>query len=90
MTCAALQEEPGTRPTVARGGTPCPGAALARSLGISPGDPVLVLRSIVYGNQGPVEMFVAYHRGDRSRFEVSLTRTSAATLKREPLMHVTV
>jgi GntR family transcriptional regulator len=66
------------------------GAALARSLGISPGDPVLVLRSIVYGNQRPVEMFVAYHRGDRSRFEVSLSRSTAATLKREPLMHVTV
>jgi GntR family transcriptional regulator len=66
------------------------GSALARSLGISPGDPVLVLRSIVYGNQGPIEMFVAYHRGDRSRFEVSLSRNTADTLKREPLMHVTV
>jgi hypothetical protein len=35
-------------------------------------------------------MFVAYHRGDRSRFEVSLSRNPADTLKREPLMHVTV
>lgn len=66
------------------------GPALARSLGISPGDPVLVLRSVVYGNQGPIEMFVAYHRGDRSRFEVTLSRNPADTLKREPLMHVTV
>ena len=66
------------------------GAALARSLGISPGDPVLVLRSTVYGNQRPVEMFVAYHRGDRSRFEVSLNRSTAAILEREPLMRVTM
>ena len=65
------------------------GAALARNLGISPGDPVLVLRSTVYGNQRPVEMFVAYHRGDRSRFEVSLNRSTAAILEREPLMRVT-
>lgn len=66
------------------------GAALARNLGISPGDPVLVLRSTVYGNQRPVEMFVAYHRGDRSRFEVSLNRSTAAILEREPLMRVTM
>jgi GntR family transcriptional regulator len=65
------------------------GAALARNLGVSPGDPVLVLRSTVYGNQRPVEMFVAYHRGDRSRFEVSLNRSTAAILEREPMMRVT-
>lgn len=48
-------------------------AALARSLRISPGDPVLVLRSVVFSEDNkPVETFVAYHRGDRSRFEVEL------------------
>jgi GntR family transcriptional regulator len=48
-------------------------APLARSLGISPGDPVLVLRSVVFSaDKKPVETFVAYHRGDRSRFQVEL------------------
>jgi GntR family transcriptional regulator len=46
---------------------------LARNLGVSPGDAILILRSVVYGADGrPVETFVAYHRGDRSRFEVEL------------------
>jgi GntR family transcriptional regulator len=46
---------------------------LARDLGINKGDPILVLRSVVFDSTGkPVEMFVAYHRGDRSRFEVAL------------------
>lgn len=65
------------------------GAALARSLGISPGAPVLVLRNISYDPEGkPVESFVAYHRGDRSRFEVGLERnTKKATA--HPLMIVT-
>jgi GntR family transcriptional regulator len=48
-------------------------AALARSLGISPGDAILLLRSVVFGADNlPLETFVAYHRGDRSRFEVEL------------------
>jgi len=63
--------------------------ALARSLGIRKGEPVLVLRSIVYGNdERPVELFVAYHRGDRSRFEGDLTR-SADSAQLQPLMRVT-
>jgi GntR family transcriptional regulator len=64
------------------------GTSLARSLGISRGAPVLVLRSISVGTTGrPVESFVAYHRGDRSRFEVELTRHSAGATR--PLMVVT-
>lgn len=52
------------------------GSALARQLGISRGAAVLVLSSIsVGGSDRPVEMFIAYHRGDRSRFEVELVRT---------------
>jgi len=63
---------------------------LARSLGIAPGDPVLVLRSVVYGSEDkPVETFVAYHRGDRSRFEVNLSRAQPAQAEPLPLMHVT-
>jgi GntR family transcriptional regulator len=49
--------------------------ALARNLGINKGDPVLVLRSIIFGNDHrPVETFVAFHRGNRSKFEVELER----------------
>jgi GntR family transcriptional regulator len=63
---------------------------LARDLGIGEGDAVLLLRSTVYGNdERPVEMFVAYHRGDRSRFEVDLTRHSAGRSQLQPLMRVT-
>jgi hypothetical protein len=35
-----------------------------------------------------VESFVAYHRGDRSRFEVTLDRSPLAPSALEPLMHV--
>jgi GntR family transcriptional regulator len=64
------------------------GTALARSLGIRRGAPVLVLRSVSVGEQGrPVESFVAYHRGDRSRFEVELSRRTEGV--RRPLMIVT-
>ncbi len=63
------------------------GGPLAADLGIEPGDPVLVLRSTSYAGERPVEMFVAYHRGDRSRFEVILQRTQAPGP--EPLMRVT-
>jgi len=65
-------------------------AQLASSLAISEGDAVLVLRSTVYGgDEHPVEMFVAYHRGDRSRFEVDLTRSTATQSPPLPLMRVT-
>lgn len=49
---------------------------LARDLQIPAGDPVLKLTSVSYGaGDVPIETFVAYHRADRSRFEVSLTRS---------------
>ena len=63
------------------------GSAVARCLGISRGAPVLVLRSVSRDARDvPVERFVAYHRGDRSRFEVELTREAASA---RPLMVVT-
>jgi GntR family transcriptional regulator len=64
------------------------GAAIAQSLGIRRGGPVLVLRSVTFGPDGrPVETFVAYHRGDRSRFEVELARRADRAAR--PLMVVT-
>ena len=64
------------------------GARLARNLGIAEGAPVLVLRSVsLDAEDRPVETFVAYHRGDSSRFEVELLRTSEPTSR--PLMLVT-
>ena len=50
---------------------------------------MLVLRSISFAGDRPVEVFVAYHRGDRSRFEVTLQRNAAET-SADPLMHVSV
>lgn len=65
-------------------------AEMAHSLGVDEGDPVLVLRSTVFDEHDvPVEMFVAYHRGDRSRFEVHLRRDLSAQTRVRPLMHVT-
>jgi GntR family transcriptional regulator len=50
----------------------------ARLLGIPPGSPVLLLRSIAYLADGrPIEYFLAWHRGDRSRFDVQLRRRAA-------------
>lgn len=64
------------------------GDALAEALDVSPGDAVLVLRSLAFAGERPVEMFVAYHRGDRSRFEVILNRSTPSPT-RPPLMQVT-
>jgi GntR family transcriptional regulator len=52
-------------------------AALARDLGIARHGAVLKLTNVSFdaGNR-PVETFVAYHRGDRSRFEVELERAA--------------
>jgi GntR family transcriptional regulator len=51
------------------------GQLLAGALGIPVGAAVLTLRSLsVDAQDRPVESFVAYHRGDRSRFEVDLAR----------------
>lgn len=47
----------------------------AQLLQINVGDPVLLLNSITYLQDGtPLEYFHAVHRGDRSRFEVELVR----------------
>jgi GntR family transcriptional regulator len=62
---------------------------LAGALGVAPGAPVLVLRSLSFdADERPVESFVAYHRGDRSRFEVDLVREPRAT-RTQPSMIVT-
>ncbi|HEX4250482.1 MAG TPA: GntR family transcriptional regulator [Pseudonocardia sp.] len=51
------------------------GQVLAGALEIPVGAAVLTLRSLsVDADDRPVESFVAYHRGDRSRFEVDLVR----------------
>ena len=51
--------------------------ALARDLGITRHAPVLKLTTVSVGTDNlPVETFVAYHRGDRSRFEVEVERTA--------------
>jgi GntR family transcriptional regulator len=64
-------------------------AAQARLLGVRRGDPVLVLRSVSMGESGrPVESFLAMHRGDRSRFQVELTR-AADGRARPPMLLVT-
>jgi len=45
----------------------------AAQLQLTAGDPLLLLRSVSEGATGqPIEHFVAYHRGDRSRFEFQL------------------
>jgi GntR family transcriptional regulator len=50
------------------------GARHARLLDIKRGSPLLVLRSVGYTTGArPVDYFVAYHRGDRTAFEVELS-----------------
>lgn len=47
----------------------------AQLLQINPGDPLILLDSVVYLDDGtPIEYFHALHRGGRSRFEVELIR----------------
>ena len=55
----------------------------------SPATPSWSCAAPPYAGERPVEMFVAYHRGDRSRFEVTLNRTRPADAHLEPLMRVT-
>ena len=58
---------------------------IAAALQIPTGAAILVLRSVSRGEGGvPVERFVAFHRGDRSRFEVELERGQGDV--RRPLM----
>jgi GntR family transcriptional regulator len=63
------------------------GEEVAAALALEPGEPVLVLRSASYAGERPVEVFVAYHRGDRSRFEVTLLRAHSLAAP-QPLMRV--
>ncbi len=54
------------------------GRTVARDLGLRPSSPVLLLTSLgLDANGRPVEYFEAFHRGDRSRFEVDLVRQTA-------------
>jgi GntR family transcriptional regulator len=49
------------------------GDVTGRHLGIGPTEPVLRLSSLLSDTAGrPIETFVAFHRGDRSRFDVEL------------------
>lgn len=49
------------------------GDLTGKYLGIAPTDPVLRLSSLLLDPEGtPIETFVAFHRGDRSRFDVEL------------------
>jgi len=62
----------GTRTVEARHGS----NAVTAALGVAPASPLLLLTSIGYrADHRPVEYFKAYHRGDRSRFEVHLSRS---------------
>jgi GntR family transcriptional regulator len=66
------------------------GQRLGRLLGVRRNDPLLVLRSVsVDAHERPVESFVAFHRGDRSRFEVDLRRKAAAPRRGQAQMVVT-
>lgn len=87
---ALLETSYGVRLTHGRRGVEAGVASdeLAAALGVAPGAPVLVLRSLSFADDRPVEVFVAYHRADRSRFEVTLQRTPADP-SNEPLMRVT-
>jgi len=59
----------GTRSVDAAVATP----AKAELLNVRPGDPLLVLHSLSLDqNDLPMEVFTAFHRGDRSRFEFHL------------------
>lgn len=56
------------------------GARESHLLGIERGAPLLVLRSIGYTTgQRPFDYFIAYHRGDRSAFEVELASHGASS-----------
>jgi GntR family transcriptional regulator len=52
---------------------------VAEALGVDAHAPILLLRSTAWDIEArPVEYFTAYHRGDRSRFQVHLRRRSRA------------
>lgn len=54
--------------------------SVAEALGVDEHAPILLLRSTAWDIEGrPVEYFTAYHRGDRSRFQVHMRRRSRTT-----------
>jgi hypothetical protein len=54
----------------------------ASLLGIERGDPLLLLDSVSFSEDGqPIEYYHALHRGDRSRFEVELVRLHESITK---------
>jgi GntR family transcriptional regulator len=60
-------------------------------LGIRPGDPVIVLRSLSFTTgMRPLEYFVAHHRGDQSAFEVVFVASDAGpqVTRASELIHV--
>lgn len=60
-------------------------------LGIRPGDPVIVLRSLSFtAGMRPLEYFVAHHRGDQSAFEVVFAASDAGpqVTRASELIHV--
>ncbi len=85
-----LEDKYGVRLTHGRRGVEAVSAPedVAQALGVSVGDALLVLRSISFSGDRPIEVFVAYHRGDRSRFEVALSRTKPTNVPGQPLMRV--
>ncbi|SER37115.1 GntR family transcriptional regulator [Microlunatus flavus] len=56
----------------------------ARLLAVRKGEPLLQLRSTTWAGDRPVEVFVALHRGDRTRFEVDLERAPASQAAAAP------
>ena len=82
-----LEQKYGVRITTGRRSVEAAVASkdVAAALRIPAGAAVLVLRSVSRGEAGtPVERFVAFHRGDKSRFEVELERGNGG--QRRPLM----
>lgn len=66
------------------------GVRLGRLLQVRSCDPLLVLRSVSTGEEGrPVESFVAFHRADRSRFEVELPRARSTSGVPDAMLVVT-
>lgn len=60
--------------------------AEAKLLQMEKGDPLIRLESISFLEDGtPIEYYIAYHRGDRSRFEVELVRVRELGDLRSPL-----
>lgn len=92
LAASSLYQLLRTNGTWATSGTRSVDAAVAspeqaESLGLRAGDPLLVLHSLSFDQEDrPMEVFTAYHRGDRSRFEFHL-RTGPVT-GAEPVVRV--